>query len=40
MKRSYYSNTITNFLIENETKILGELSLYHNFSLEGLQKNA
>jgi hypothetical protein len=40
MKRSYYSNSIAGFLDENETKILGELSLYHNFSLEGLQKNA
>jgi len=40
MTRSYYSNTITNFLSDNETKILGELSKQHNFSLESLQKNA
>lgn len=40
MKRSYYSNSIQSFLAENETKILGELSLHHRFALEDLQKNA
>ena len=40
MKRSYYSNSISAFLQEDETKILGELSLRHSFALEDLQKNA
>lgn len=40
MKRSYYSNSIPAFLAEDETRILGELSLHHRFALEDLQKNA
>ncbi len=41
MKRSYYSNTIQNFLTEPETSILGELTMNHaNRSLEDLQINA
>jgi hypothetical protein len=40
MKRSYYSNSIKEFLDDDETKILGELSLHHRFALEDLQKNA
>lgn len=40
MTRSYYSNSIIGFQADNETKILGELSLHHSFSLESLQKNA
>ena len=41
MTRSYYSNTIQNFLIENEISILGHLSSNHkNRTLEELQKNA
>lgn len=40
MKRSYYSKSIPDFLAEDETKILGELSLHHRFALEDLQKNA
>lgn len=40
MKRSYYSNTISDFLKDDETRILGQLSLHHNHSLEDLQKNA
>jgi hypothetical protein len=40
MKRSYYSNSILNFLLDDETRILGELSLCHNHALEDLQKNA
>ncbi len=40
MKRSYYANSIPAFLEDSETKILGELSLRHNFALEELQKNA
>lgn len=40
MTRSYYSNTFTDFLEDNETKILGQLSLKHSHALEDLQKNA
>jgi hypothetical protein len=40
MTRSYYSNSISDFLKEDETKILGQLSLNHNHALEDLQKNA
>ena len=40
MTRSYYSNSITDFLRDNDTRILGELSLHHNHALEDLQKNA
>jgi len=40
MKRSYYSNTILDFLKDDETRILGQLSLHHNHALEDLQKNA
>ncbi|OUR93989.1 hypothetical protein A9Q87_04595 [Flavobacteriales bacterium 34_180_T64] len=40
MKRAYYSNTIQNFLFDDSSKILGELSLYHTFALEELQRNA
>ncbi len=40
MTRSYYSNTISEFLKDDETRILGQLSLHHNHALEDLQKNA
>lgn len=40
MTRSYYSNAILDFLKDDETKILGKLSLHHNHALEDLQKNA
>lgn len=40
MTRSYYSNTISDFLEDDETRILGQLSLHHNHALEDLQKNA
>ncbi|MEX1190312.1 MAG: DUF2075 domain-containing protein [Bacteroidia bacterium] len=40
MTRSYYSNTITDFLQDDKTRILGELSLHHNHALEDLQRNA
>ena len=40
MTRSYYSNTISDFLKDDETRILGQLSLHHNHTLEDLQKNA
>ena len=40
MTRSYYSNTISDFLNDDETRILGQLSLHHNHAIEDLQKNA
>jgi len=40
MTRSYYSKTITEFLQDDETRILGQLSLQYNHALEDLQKNA
>ncbi len=40
MTRSYYSNSISDFLRDDETRILGQLSLHHNHALEDLQKNA
>jgi len=40
MTRSYYSKTITDFLQDDETRILGQLSLKHNHAIEDLQKNA
>ena len=40
MKRAYYSNTIRDFLKDDDYRILGELSLYHTFALEELQRNA
>ena len=38
--RSYYSNTIKNFLEDNESQILGELTKNHSHALENLQRNA
>lgn len=40
MKRSYYQNTINNFLKENPNSIFGQLSQNHQHDLEELQKNA
>lgn len=40
MTRSYYSNTISGFLQDDETQIFGQLSLHHSHALEELQKNA
>lgn len=40
MTRSYYSNSISNFLIESEDKILGQLIRNHHFAAEQLQRNA
>ena len=41
MNRAYYSNSISNFIFDDSTLILGQLSLNHsNRSLEDLQKNA
>lgn len=38
--RSYYSNSINNFLEDSESKILGELTRNHSHTLESLQRNA
>ncbi len=40
MKRSYYSNTISDFLTDDGDKILGQLIRNHNFATENLQRNA
>jgi len=40
MKRSYYSNTLANFVKDQDSNILGLLSINHSHSLEDLQKNA
>lgn len=41
MNRAYYKNSITEFLKEDSSLILGKLSLNHaNRSLEDLQRNA
>ena len=40
IKRAYYSNSINNFLIDDNNLILGELTKQHSYSLEELQKNA
>jgi len=40
MKRSYYSNSIPQFLLDDKTRILGDLALNHSHALEDSQKNA
>ena len=40
MKRSYYSNSIKAFLIEDNSLILGELTRNHSHALENAQRNA
>jgi DUF2075 family protein len=40
MKRSYYANTIEQFLLDSDDAILGELARHHEFALEDLQRNA
>ena len=40
MKRAYYSNSISEFIKDDNSKILGELSLHHTHALEELQRNA
>lgn len=40
MQRAYYSRQIGNFLVEDESKILGILTRNHAFALEELQRNA
>lgn len=40
MKRFYYSNSITDFLNDNEDRILGHLTKNHHFATEQLQRNS
>lgn len=40
MKRAYYSSSISRFIKDDNSKILGELSLHHTHALEELQRNA
>jgi hypothetical protein len=40
MKRSYYSNSVSEFLSDSKLQILGQLTQYHSHSLEEQQKNA
>ncbi|MEN9599260.1 MAG: hypothetical protein RL596_1579 [Bacteroidota bacterium] len=40
MTRSYYSNTISDFLTDDSDKILGQLIRKHDFAAENLQRNA
>lgn len=40
MKRSYYQNTINNFIREDSNSIFGQLAKNHQHDLEELQKNA
>lgn len=40
MTRSYYSNTISDFLTDDNDKILGQLIRNHDFAAENLQRNA
>ncbi len=40
MKRTYYANTIRQFLQDPDSSILGELVRHHEFALEDLQRNA
>jgi len=40
MTRSYYSNTISEFLTDDSDKILGQLTRNHSFAADPLQRNA
>lgn len=40
MTRSYYSNTVSNFLTDDSDRILGQLIRNHSFATENLQRNA
>lgn len=40
MTRSYYSNSISDFLYDDSDKILGQLIRNHDFAAENLQRNA
>lgn len=39
-ERSYYKNTISNFLAASDSEILGELTNHHHFDIDLAQKNA
>lgn len=39
MKRAYYGGTVSNFLVQDENYLLGELARNNQFSLEDLQRN-
>jgi len=40
MNRSYYSNSVSDFLREDAASVMGKLSMAHPFDLTDLQKNA
>lgn len=40
MKRAYYDSTIVNFCVDDPAKILGKITLEHNFALLSTQKYA
>ncbi|SFU01754.1 Uncharacterized conserved protein [Algoriphagus locisalis] len=40
MQRSYYSNSISEFIKDNNDKILGQLIRNHDFAADNLQRNA
>ena len=40
ISRAYYAGSIQDFLSDNEEKILGRLTIHHNFSLDETQRNA
>ena len=40
INRSYYKNSIMNFLVASQDEILGELTSNHHFALDIMQKNA
>ncbi len=40
MRRAYYSVGVCDFLVEDESRILGILTQNHGFALEELQRNA
>lgn len=39
VKRAYYGGTVSNFLVQDENYLLGELARNNQFSLEDLQRN-
>lgn len=40
MSRAYYASDIEQFIKDSPSYILGELSTFHSFSLDELQRNA
>ncbi len=40
MKRSYYNNSITNFLTTSPVEIIGKIALKNEFAMEQTQKDA